>query len=116
MSQSLHSDATVADVVDSLDRPEDYVCGVLEKLYECRKLHGNSRVIIGTSGRGLRPYYRIVYDGPSGEAVYNTYFDNHRSFAEEGRPVHGGVNWSSRSMTLQEVAHIRGSLRASHRG
>lgn len=115
MTENLPADTTVADVVATLDRPEHYVCGVLEKLYECKKLNGNARVKIGTSGRGLRPYYRIVYDCPAGEAVYNTFFDNHRSFAEEGQPVEGGQRWSSRSMTLEEVAVLRGSLRSPHR-
>jgi len=60
---SLDIDATIDDLVDSLDNPEDYVRRALDNLHaEVRKEH-NSRLTIGITGYGVYPNYKI--DAPA---------------------------------------------------
>lgn len=107
----LPPNATIADVLPTLAKPVDYICGVLEHMYKCRNMHGNARVVIGTSGKGLKPYYRVIYETVEGPEVYDTFFDNHVSFAKENRPIEGGPSWSNQGMSFEEVAQIRGTLK-----
>ena len=110
-SKDLAPDATLADVLPTLAKPVDYVCGVLDHLYKCRAKHGNAQVVIGTSGKGRKPYYRVLYSAADGPKVFDTFFDNHVSFSVERQPVEGGVSWSSNAMSFDEVAQLRGTLK-----
>ena len=49
-------DATIADVVATLEEPEPYVRGVLENLYECKREWGAATVRIGITGEGKIPH------------------------------------------------------------
>jgi len=108
----LAADAKLTDVVHSLDRPVHYVCGVLENLYKCKKAHPKPVVRIGITGDGKRPYYRVLYEDKDGSwATFDTFVDNHISFSVESRPIEGGDGWSNATMTLAEVAQLRGMLK-----
>ena len=37
------ADSTIADVVDGLDKPVEYVRRVLEKLERCKRAHGDAQ-------------------------------------------------------------------------
>ena len=51
--------ATIVDVVQGLDDPEEYVRGVLENLLACRReTEGPVQVRIGIKGRGKWPLMR----------------------------------------------------------
>ncbi len=54
-------DATLAYVMSTLEKPEDYVCGMLQHLYDCKREHGDASARIGTTGWGASPHYRIEY-------------------------------------------------------
>lgn len=109
--KQLASNVILAEVLPTLSKPVDYVCGVLDHLYKCRAKHGNAYVALGTTGKGLKPYYRVSYSTAEGPKVYGTFFDNHVPFSSEGLPMEGGLSWSTRSMSLDEVAQLRRALR-----
>jgi hypothetical protein len=111
MSKELPPDATLADVLPTLAKPVDYVCGVLANLYQCREKHGSAEVVIGTSGKGLRPCYRIRYEAAGSIHVFDTYWDNHVSFHQEQKPIEGGVSWSGKAMSLDDVGKLRSTSR-----
>jgi hypothetical protein len=56
---SLDIDATIDDLVDSLDDPEDYVRRALDNLRAEVRKEPNSRLTIGITGYGVYPNYRI---------------------------------------------------------
>jgi hypothetical protein len=52
-------DAIIADIIEDLRDPLDYVRRVLGNMHEFRQEHGSAAVRIGTTGRGIVPHYRI---------------------------------------------------------
>jgi HTH-type transcriptional regulator / antitoxin HigA len=46
----------------TLARPESYVRGVLENMYECKREHGNAAARIGITGGGVAPNYKIEFE------------------------------------------------------
>jgi hypothetical protein len=54
-------DATLAYVMSTLARPEDYVCGMLRNLYDCKREHGGASARLGLTGDGVSPHYRIEF-------------------------------------------------------
>jgi hypothetical protein len=112
MPKTLPHDATLASVLPTLDKKIDYICGVLEHLYQCRAKRGNAEVLIGITGKGLRPCYRIQYSDQAGiSRVFDTFADNHVSLSAEGQPIEGGDSWSTKAMSLIDVATLRGTLK-----
>ncbi len=108
---SIESGATIADVVEKLAYPNQYVEGVLANLLACKKVHGNAVVRIGISGSGQKPYYWITYQSPVGGSVsYGAYFDNHGPFAAEDKKPSLNGTWSSKSMILKQVAGLYGEM------
>ena len=110
----LERDATIETVISTLRKPEDYVCGVLEKLHACRKDYGTAAVRIGITGRGVAPYYRIVHGAQAGspdrdDQIYGAFYDNHRPLEAQTSSEMNG-HWSSRFMTLEDVQDLRGRL------
>jgi hypothetical protein len=109
--KEIPENATIEDVLPTLKSPEGYVRGVFGHLHECKAKHGNAFVRIGTSGRGLIPYYRVVckHEGDENETVFNAFYgDNHNSFktveASNG-------TWSSAAMSYEEVQNLLGKIR-----
>jgi hypothetical protein len=68
---------------------------------QCNAVHGNAAIRIGITGSGQKPYYRVNYVSAAGnEHIFGSFHDNHD-------PLENGFvetsNWSSRSMTFDEV-------------
>ena len=113
---SLPADATIADVVDELANPIEYVRRVLEKLEHCRRAHGEAQVRLGVRGRVECPNYLIEYESSDpkagstsikADAAYSG--STHRELA----PRHIGEtkNWSPEEMDITAVMALIGRLR-----
>ncbi|ESY66616.1 hypothetical protein NKJ90_24290 [Mesorhizobium sp. M0051] len=110
------ADSTIADVVDGLNKPVEYVRRVLEKLERCKRAHGDAQVRVGVRGRAECPNYLIEYvreDAKTHERV--THQDaaysgsTHRELA-----VHHIAevrNWSPEEMNITAVSALIGRLR-----
>ena len=110
------ADSTIADVVDGLNKPVEYVRRVLEKLERCKRAHGDAQVRLGVRGRAECPNYLIEYvreDTKTHERV--THQDaaysgsTHRELA-----VHHIAevrNWSPEEMNITAVSALIGRLR-----
>ncbi|MER8626345.1 hypothetical protein [Mesorhizobium sp. M1143] len=110
MAKTLPRDATLKTI--KLGKPLDYVIGVMKNMIVCRKLHGNARMRIGILGTGQRPNYRISYDTADGEQIFDSFWDNHVSFSVEGRATVGyEENWSTETISYDEVAALRGTIK-----
>jgi hypothetical protein len=123
------SDATIADVLSTLEKPEEYVRGVLKNLYACASREGNATVCICITGGGTTPHYRIDFSPelPSGEQLHGTFgaFDgtNHKPItsieettAGERENVPLAEHWSTRSMTINDVRSLLRQIRGFKRG
>jgi hypothetical protein len=109
----LKSDATIKDVLPTLEKPEEYVRIVLGHLMACkRKPHLDPRVRIGITGTGKMPYHKIVYLTEAGTEGFFAAYDGAHEF--------GGViqdhTWSSAAMTITEVQSVLGDLRGFKSG
>lgn len=130
----LARDATIADVLATLAKRERYLRGVLQNLYTCQKQQrvqkGDVVARIGITGRGTFPHYRIdYYDdvdlsaiGLGRRTMPATFgaFDGrtHKviaAFAEASVQREESIlkdeHWSTRSMSLEEVANLLGQIR-----
>ena len=114
--KAIATDSTIADVIDGLDKPIEYVRRVLEKLERCKRAHGDAQVRLGVRGRAECPNYLIEYvreDKKTQERV--TYQDaaysgsTHRELA----PHHIAEtrNWSPEEMNITAVSALIGRLR-----
>jgi len=125
MPAILSVDATIADVRATLAKPEGYVRGMLEKMYECKREHGNATARIGITGGGVAPNYRIEFalgENPFGFKVGIVgVFDGRRHkliewideiAQEDGIQIKDG-HWSTRSMTVDDVSAFLGQIRAT---
>lgn len=115
----LERNATIETVIATVRKPEDYVCGVLDKLYACRREHGAAAVRIGITGRGIVPYYRIVHGAQAGcpdrnDQIYGAFYDNHRPLEAATSSEMNG-HWSDNFMTFEEVQDLRGRLPKARR-
>lgn len=113
---TIPEDATIADVVENLDHPIEYVRRVLEKLERCRRAHGDAQVRIGVAGRAECPNYLIEYiseDLKTGQksihpdAAYSG--STHRELAP--RHIDETKNWSCEEMNITAVSALVGRLR-----
>ncbi len=109
-------DAVIADVIDEIDNPIEYVRRVLEKLERCRRAHGNAHVRIGVRGRTERPNYLIEYlhEDPKSrassvrqDAAYSG--STHRELAP--KHMEDARNWSPEEMNVTAVSSLIGRLR-----
>ena len=62
----LSSDITIADVLCTLQKPEEYLRVILAHLSECRMRHGSASVRLGTTGTGKLPYHKVAYTDAGG--------------------------------------------------
>jgi hypothetical protein len=118
---SLMGDSVISEVVNSMDRPIQYVWGVLRNMNRHGEGNGELHVRIGITGRGRAPKYRIerwrgglyplrregeilgVFDGRS-----------HRSI-EETNNAANQRNWSTSSATKSEVEVLLKRLQSPKR-
>ena len=113
---SIPGDATIADVVNSLDKPVEYVRRVLEKLERCRRIHGDAQVRVGVRGRPECPNYLIesvVEDAKSHKKIARPDFAYSGSTHRELAPKHieETRNWSPEEMNITAVSALIGRLR-----
>jgi hypothetical protein len=113
--------SSLRDVVQTLDRPDHYLRGVLGNMILCRKEHSSANVRIGTTGRGIAPHYRIEPD----DLTLTEWFDDATDLSAFFRAYHGRSHkllgwsqgelkhdsWSRSSMSFDEVQQLIGELR-----
>jgi len=113
---SIPENATVADVVEGLDKPIEYVRRILEKLERCRRAHGDAQVRLGVRGRPECPNYLIEYivENPKtgtssvvADAAYSG--STHRELAP--RHIEETRNWSPEEMNITAVSALISRLR-----
>lgn len=107
-SPILARDATIADVLPTLQKPEDYVRTILSNLSVCKREHGNALVRIGVTGTGQVPYHKITYVEPDGSEQLFAAFDGKHRF--QGVEV-GAAAWSTSGMDFVEVQGLLGKIR-----
>jgi hypothetical protein len=134
---TIANNATIADIVDYLNGPEEFVRRVYEHMREWSRQQGAASVRIGVTGRGRAPNYRIEHGkSPSVFAVYRgsghkqiedlgerpaidifAFLSEGPSKPEEPSPDHIFIDehWSSRVMTLDEVQKLLRQLRQRRR-
>lgn len=110
-------DGTVADLAPGLPDPVEHVRSVLEKLYHGKREHGAAmQVRIGLPAKGVKHRYRVEEagesDGPAEAALVHGLFDGktHKPIVQEPEAL-DDETWSTRVMTLEEVATLLGELR-----
>ncbi|MGL4495996.1 MAG: hypothetical protein ACRCXM_08610 [Beijerinckiaceae bacterium] len=99
----LSPDATIATVWHTLVHQRDYMSGVSQRLYRCQKDHGNAAVVIGVTGKGIKPCYRITFDHENQRHIFGSWWDNHDALSKSDAE---NANWSTRSMTFSQVAAL----------
>lgn len=114
--EAIAGDSTIADIVDRLDKPIEYVRRVLEKLEHCRRVHGDAQVRVGVRSRAECPNYLIEYaqeDKKTRQTVVHpdaAYSGStHRELAP--RHIEDEKNWSPEEMNITAVAALIGRLR-----
>ncbi|RAZ90457.1 hypothetical protein DPM33_13130 [Mesorhizobium hawassense] len=110
------ADATIADMIETLDKPVEYVRRVLEKLERCKRAHGDAQVRVGVRGRAEAPNYLIEYvreDAKTRErtthqdAAYSG--STHRELAPHH--IEAAASWSPEEMNITAVSALIGRLR-----
>lgn len=104
MPRKLSTDSTIRTVWPYLAHPKEYVSGVLHKMRQCNSAEGNSSVVIGVTGTGQKPYYRInFFDSKGYEQIFGSFYDNHEPL-EFGFAVTS--NWSTQAMSFNELLNF----------
>jgi hypothetical protein len=110
----LKSDATIRDVQTTLDDPEEYVRVVLAHMMACTRAHGNARVRIGITGRGIVPHHKVTHTGPNATEDLFEAYDGDNKFTDV--MVRNGQTWSSASMSVKATRSLLGELRSIKKG
>ena len=118
MDEPLPRDATIASVIHTLDKPEDYVRGVLGNMLHHKREFGGAQVRIGTTGRGIVPHYQIeakgsfettaLADALFKDVVFNG--RNHERLPWDWTETKGD-HWGTATMSFEEVQGLLGDLR-----
>lgn len=113
MDALLPENATLRDVVASLDKPESFVRQVLGTIHEGTKAHGPIVIRLGVTGKGRTPNYRLESAG-NGEPIMAIDGANHKPW-RDGDNFSGATTWSTEVMTKDEVASLLGEIRGYSR-
>lgn len=109
MSKSIPMDATLRDVLPSLEKPEAFVRQVVGVMHHAAKEHGPIVMRLGITGKGSAPNYRI--EGAEGGSPFMALDGaNHRPWAD-GESFSSQTNWSTVTMTKDEVTNLLGDIR-----
>ena len=120
---ALNSDATLADVVGTLNKADDYGVKVYWKMKELEREHGPLEMRIGIRGTGKIPNYR--FDEVSRRTFFTDQhftsflpvaaFDgrNHELLVPEGEEpdILKEPNWSKKGLALAEVEGVLKRIR-----
>jgi hypothetical protein len=80
---------------------------------QCNAAEGNSWVVIGVTGTGQKPYYRINSKAGSGaDKIFGSFYDNHDPL-ENGFAI--TCNWSTKAMSFDELLNFYADA-IGHRG
>ncbi|MBN9218432.1 MAG: hypothetical protein J0I79_10795 [Mesorhizobium sp.] len=110
------ADATIADMVEVLDKPVEYVRRVLERLERCKRAFGDAQVRIAVRSRAECPNYLIEYvrEDPKTrqlvtrqDAAYSG--STHRELGPHHIEAEG--MWSPEEMNITAVSALIGRLR-----
>jgi hypothetical protein len=112
---SLDIDATIDDLVQSLDDPEDYVRRALDNLYAEVRKEPNSRLTIGITSYGVYPNYKIDFPAEP-EKLDRQYIAppkvfsgwTHQELADPSSVRY--EQWSAASVSLIELQALLGNL------
>jgi hypothetical protein len=104
MSEEIKPDATIADVLHRLNKPKDYVRGVLLNILKYKNNGMLPVVRIGITGKGFSPYYRIE-SGDQSFGAFNG--ESHKPFKNIELHEH---TWSTKYMTFEQVQTQMGQL------
>lgn len=113
----IEENATIAALVDGLDKPVDYVGRVLERLERCKRAFGNAQVRIAVLSRAECPNYLIEYvrEDPKTlqrdtlqDAAYSG--STHRELGSHHLDAPG--MWSLDEMNIESVSELMGRLRS----
>ena len=109
-AKNLPADSTIKTVLGSLEKPETYVCTVLENIHACRKAAGTDhvQVRIGIMGTGKLPNHRIDFVDADGAKQCFGAFDGKHPFKDVDIQE---ATWSNASMTYGEVRQMLGDMR-----
>lgn len=110
------SNATIADLVDGLDKPVEYVRRVLERLERCKRAFGNAQVRIAVLSRAECPNYLIEYVREDTKTLQRT---THQDAAYSGSThrelgthhIEAAGMWSPEEMNITAVSALIGRLR-----
>lgn len=95
---------SLADVIDRIDKPEEYLHGMHTNMRQYEKTHGKSCVKIGITGKGHSPNYRFEPVAPDFRAFNGL---SHKVF-EPGEFIES--NWSEKPLTIEEVELFLGKV------
>jgi hypothetical protein len=104
----LPTDATIADVIPTLQNPEEYLRVVLDNMFRCKQERDSPLVRIGITGTGQVPYHRVSFTGANGDEELFGAFDGRHPF-KEGNTLER--SWSSATLTIEEVQELLGQQR-----
>jgi hypothetical protein len=101
------------DIVERLNQPESYVCGVLGNMWKCKREHRDASVRIGVTGHGKSPNYLVEYsaEGSGSPPIFGAFHGrSHKKFVEEAavRDEH----WSEDVMYFSAVQELIGKIRS----
>ena len=108
MASKLASNTTIADLLPTLQRPEEYVRVVLANMHACKRVHGNAMVKVGITGSGQVPYHKITFFTAEGSEELFDAFDGKHRF--KGVEV-GTASWSTENLSFDQVQALLGSIR-----
>ena len=109
MPNSLPKNATLRDLLPTLEKPESFVRQVVGVMHEATKEHGAIVMRLGITGTGRAPNYRIERS-EGGAPIMALDGANHKQWPE-GENFAAAPNWSSAIMTKDEVANLLGEIR-----
>jgi hypothetical protein len=115
-AMQLAPDATIADVVPTLEEPDAYVRQALQNLHQEAKKEPKSVITIGITGKGKFPNYKIDVPGDhlGLDMVYNApvkvFSGRTHEIINDPDKVRG-ENWSAKSLSLDQLRNILGEIR-----
>ncbi len=109
MKTSLSQDATLRDVLPSLDNPENFVRQALGVMHDATKEHGSVVMRLGITGTGRAPNYRLE-NAETGDPIMALDGANHRRWPD-GEIFLAAPNWSTAVMSKDAVANLLGEIR-----
>ncbi|MDT0507602.1 hypothetical protein [Novosphingobium sp. MMS21-SN21R] len=110
MANTLAPDSTLLDLSGKIDDLEDFVRQVFGVMRLASKEHGAALIMrLGITGAGRAPNYRLEMV-ETGQAVMAIDGANHRPWPDGSR-FDAPANWSSSTMTLEQVQQLLGDIR-----